>query len=323
MIRPGIVALALRSTAAYVPLLLLFAALFFFLWMFLAAESLEETAAAGRFLSPEGADATALAERYSYEWRHGMAGGWPLFVPGFFAVAVATVLWSSGRTSGVLAVEGGVALLFALLAAKLLAPLGTDRLVPSFERDSGLVLAGSPLEASWGASLPGILTLVSWAALVVALQISVTRRAILPLLAPLACYSVLAVLRPGDFGDLVRPWALALGGRQRCHHLHRADSGRRGGPLAVRGRPPHSRAHRVLAPQLPPLSGGHPSAEEAGCFEVWAGPVGFTPTFAAPGFADPRRVAGMPTPAAHPSSRLLISSAHSSALSSEVSTSRS
>ena len=210
MIRPGVIALALRSTAEFVPVLLLFAALFFFLWMFLAAESLQETAAAGRFLGPEGADAGAVAERYSYEWRHGMAGGWPLFVPGFFAVAVATVLWSSGRTIRGVVVQGATALLFALLAAKLLTPLGTDWLTPYFERDTGLVLAGSPVHATWSAALPGVLTLASWAALMVALQICVTSRSMWPLLAPLACYSVLAVVRPGDVGDLVRPWAQAV-----------------------------------------------------------------------------------------------------------------
>jgi hypothetical protein len=210
MRRRGVIALALRSTAAFAPLVLLFAALFFFLWMFLAAESLEETAASGRFLSTDGTDAVAEAKRYSYEWRHGMTGGWPLFVPGFFAVAIVTVPWSSGRTIRGVLVQGVPALLFALLLAKLLAPLGTEWLMPFFEQDTGLTLAGPPLEATWSAALPGVLTLVSWAALVVALQICVTRRSIWPSLAPIACYSVLAVFRPGDFGDLVLPWAEAL-----------------------------------------------------------------------------------------------------------------
>jgi hypothetical protein len=178
--------------------------------MFLAAESLEETAAAGRFLSPEGADAAAVAERYSYEWRHGMAGGWPLYVPGFFAVAIATVLWSRRRSIRGVVVQGAPALLFALLVAKLLAPHGTNWLLPSYERDAGLALVGSPVGPTWDAALPGVLTLVSWVALVVALQTCVTRRSIWLLVAPLVCYSVLAALRPGDFGDLVRPWAGAV-----------------------------------------------------------------------------------------------------------------
>jgi len=191
-------------------MLALWAVLCFFLWMFLAAESLERTAAAGRFLSADGSDAVALAERYSHEWRHGMVGGWPLYTPGLFAVAIAAVLWSAGRTSRGLMVQGSLALLFAVLAAKLLAPLGTRWLIPSFERDTGLVLAGSPMGPTWSGALPGILTVVSWAVLLVAIQACVTRRSIWLLLATLVSYCVLAVVRPGDFGDLVWPWAQAV-----------------------------------------------------------------------------------------------------------------
>jgi hypothetical protein len=207
---PGSIALALRSTATLVAVLVLGAALFFFLWMFLAAESLEETAAAGRFLRADGTDAAEAGERFAYEWRHGMAGGWPLYVPGFFAVAVATVLWSSGRTVRSLMLQGLPALLTALLAARVLAPLGTEWLLPSFQHASGFALVGSPLTATRQDVLPGVLTLVSWVALVVALEKSVASRCIRPLVAPLACYSILAVLRPGDFGDLVLPWMAAL-----------------------------------------------------------------------------------------------------------------
>jgi len=199
-----------RAIAEHVPVVVLWAGLCFFLWMFLVAESLERTAAAGRFLSADGTDAAALAERYSYEWRHGMVGDWPLFVPGFFAVAVAAVLWSSGRPTRGLLVEGSLALLLALLAARLLTPLGTRWLVPTFERDTGLSLAGSPMGATWTGALPGVLTVMSWTALIVAIQRWVTGATIWPLLIPLGCYALLAALRPGDFGDLVRPWAQAL-----------------------------------------------------------------------------------------------------------------
>lgn len=201
----------LRSGVRYVPVLFLWAALFLFLWMFLAANSLERTAEAGRFLSTDLSGATALAERYSYDWRHGMAGGWPLYTPGFFAVAIATVIWSRGRTIRRLFVEGSVALLLSLLAAKLLAPVGARWLIASFEVDTGLVLAGSPVGAAWSGALPCAITVISWVALMVAIQASVTGRSIWPLLAPLACYSALVVIRPGDFGELMRPWALAVG----------------------------------------------------------------------------------------------------------------
>jgi hypothetical protein len=194
----------------WLPTLLLFVALFFFLWMFVSAEGLVRTAEAGHFVSAGGLDPVAEADRYAYEWRHGMAGGWPLYVPGFFIVAIATVVWACERSLRSLALPGSIALALAVLCAMVLAPLGTQWLIPEFERDTGLVLTGSPVAAPGRATLPGILTVVSWAALVVAIQISVTRRSIWPLVAPFACYSVLAVIRPGDFGDLVGPWAEAL-----------------------------------------------------------------------------------------------------------------
>jgi hypothetical protein len=178
--------------------------------MFLAAVSLERTAEAGRFLGADAADAAALADIYSSDWRHGMTGDWPLYVPGFFAMAIATVLWSRGRTIRSQLAEGSLALLLALLAARLLAPMGARWIIASFEQDTGLALLGSPVGAMWSGAVAGVLTVVSWAALMVAVQISVTRRSIWPLLAPLACYSALAVLRPGEAGELMRPWAEAL-----------------------------------------------------------------------------------------------------------------
>jgi len=209
MRRRVVISFLLEHGARYGPALLFWAALCFFLWMFLAAEGLERTAMAGRFAGAREATAVEAADRYAYEWRHGMVGGWPIFIPGFFAVAIATVLWSRGRATRHLA-WGALWLVMALLAAELLAPLGTRWLVPSFEHDTGFVLQGSPSGATWSGALPGTLTVVSWVVLMVAAQASVSRRSIWPLLIPLLCYGALATLRPGALGDLVRPWVHAL-----------------------------------------------------------------------------------------------------------------
>lgn len=210
MSAPGKRARARRWSAGYLGVLLLWVALSFFLWMFLASEGLEQTATAGRFGGANVSNLAAVAERYSYEWRHGMVGDWPLYVPGFFAVTIAVVLWSRGRAIRHLVAWGALALALALLSAKLLAPLGTWWLILSFERDADLVLQGSARGATWTTALPGMLTVVSWATLIVAVQVSAARRSIWPLLLPLGCYGALAMLRPGALGDLVRPWAQAL-----------------------------------------------------------------------------------------------------------------
>ena len=82
------------------------ASFFLFMWMFFASKALERTAAGGRFVAVGGVDMSAAADEYAYLWRHGMVGGWPLFVPGFFAVAVAVVVWSRGQTFGMVVLRG-------------------------------------------------------------------------------------------------------------------------------------------------------------------------------------------------------------------------
>ena len=76
---------------------LMLAAQSLFLWMFFSTYTLEGMADAGAL----PVDRTT-AYRYAAEWRHGLAGDWPLFVPGFFAVAVATWFWAFGRSLRVL-----------------------------------------------------------------------------------------------------------------------------------------------------------------------------------------------------------------------------
>ena len=199
-----------RRIKTYLRTLLFWAALCFFLWMFVASEGLERTARAGRFAGGPSPQTAAAAEGYALEWRHGMVGGWPIYVPGFFAVAITAVLWSRQRSIRGLVIEGGLAIVVALVAAEILAPLGTRWVIHSFEADTGVVLQGSSRGASGRAALPGLVTLVSWIALIVAAQVCAARRSIWPLAVPLVCYSTLAVLRPGDFGDLVRPWGQAV-----------------------------------------------------------------------------------------------------------------
>jgi hypothetical protein len=186
-------------------LAILFAAFLLFMWMYLASEGLERTAAGdGR------AEVAAAAAEYSYLWRHGMVGGWPLFVPGFFAVAVATAVWAAGRAMLAVVLEGAGALLGATLVAKLLAPLGTDRLLPAFEAHAAVTIRAERLEATWSGALLGMLTVTSWAALIVAGQVALARRSVRPALVPLALYVALASLRPGALGDLLLPWGRRL-----------------------------------------------------------------------------------------------------------------
>ena len=60
--------------------------------MFFAAATLEQTAELGWISAPPGRDARAVAYEFAARWRHGMAGNSPLYMPGFFAVAIAMLV---------------------------------------------------------------------------------------------------------------------------------------------------------------------------------------------------------------------------------------
>lgn len=91
----------------------LFAACLLFFWMFLAADPLER----------------AGAVAYAALWRHGMAGNSPLYMPGFFAVAVAAWWWSHARRLSRLWIEGSAVVIAACVVAAALVPSPSLRAV--------------------------------------------------------------------------------------------------------------------------------------------------------------------------------------------------
>lgn len=91
----------------------LFAACVLFFWMFLAADPFER----------------AGAVAYAALWRHGMAGNSPLYMPGFFAVAVAAWWWSPAKRLARLWIEGSAITIAAFAVAAALVPPSSVRVV--------------------------------------------------------------------------------------------------------------------------------------------------------------------------------------------------
>src|ERR1700752_1928845 len=79
-----------------------------FLWMFFAASTLERTADVGGISGPPGRNARAVAYEFAAKWRHGMAGNSPIYMPGFFAAAVALWFWSAGKSLLRIVAEGAI-----------------------------------------------------------------------------------------------------------------------------------------------------------------------------------------------------------------------
>jgi hypothetical protein len=195
------------NRSAWMRLILLVGAQAFFLWMFLSSASLEHMAEAGRFANPEA------ASRYASQWRHGMAGIWPVCAPGFFAAAAAAWFWSLGMPlrrliPGILAVT-----LAALAVAAVFTGYGAALVLRDFEHDTGIRAQGSALGPTLRGTLTAWYSLVAWNALVLSAQRALWWRSYRPLLAPVVFDAVLLAIRPFTFDDLVSGW------------LHRAFSG--------------------------------------------------------------------------------------------------
>jgi hypothetical protein len=173
-----------------------------FLWMFLAADSLEQLAASGAFGSAHDAQA---AFAFAASWRHGMAGNSPVYMPGFSAVAAATWIWAeTARTDQV--VRYMTALLAACAIAGVTAPVGAAVVVSAFEEDAG-VTAGQPLPFADPRALGiGIYTLLTWTTFVLGCRLARHRETLVPLMMVVPLTAGMVALRPWTVDDFTSIW---------------------------------------------------------------------------------------------------------------------
>ena len=180
---------------------LMLAAQSLFLWMFFSTQGLELMADAGDLPVDR-----ATAYRYAAEWRHGLAGEWPLFVPGFFAVAVATWFWAFGRSVRALLPRLAGYMAVATLVALGLSGAGRDIVLRDFLRETGVCARAAPVWPSMQGIGIGLYTLAAWNAVILASHRALWWRSLWPLAVPVAMDAVLIVIRPFTFGDLVKTW---------------------------------------------------------------------------------------------------------------------
>jgi hypothetical protein len=180
----------------------------FFLWMFLAAAPLETLADSGGLTGRPRADVVAEGYRVAADWRHGMAGNSPLYMPGFFALAIAAWCWAeSSRTSALRTiVEGGLLLAGGCVVGRLCAGLATASVVAACARMTGLTVVDAWPAPPARAAAQGLYTAATWMVFVVACRRALARRSI----APLACVppmaALLACVRPWTADDFVALW---------------------------------------------------------------------------------------------------------------------
>jgi len=174
-----------------------------FLTTFLAAEPLEILADMGQIQARE------TAYQYASRWRHGMAGNWPMYMPGFFGVAISVWFWALRRTPRQMIRESAVLMVVALVVALLLQPLGAAAIAGQFQAETGLLtnvgVSRVPSNTAIGI-FRSIYTLLTFAVGVVSIQIAIDRRRPWPLLLPLVMNLILAAIRPWTVGDFTNHW---------------------------------------------------------------------------------------------------------------------
>ena len=179
-----------------------------FLWMFLAAAPLETLADSGGLSSRGEGDVTVEAYRFAADWRHGMAGNSPLYMPGFLALALAAWFWArrAMHRSG-----GSWSKAASSSAPDMPSPWSAwaPRPLRSSRRSSApthlAVVAPWPAPP-WRASGQGLYTAATWMAFVAACRRSLARRSFAPLLLVPPMTIALAVVRPWTVDDFVALW---------------------------------------------------------------------------------------------------------------------
>ncbi len=196
----------MKRTFAPVTAALVLAACILFLWMFFVASTLERTAELGGVLAPAGRDARAVAYEFAARWRHGMAGNSPVYMPGFFATAIAIWFWCAGKSLPRMLAEGAILTCAASVCAALLARFAAPLILDDLVSQAGLTVTHAASSGTWVAYAQGVYSLLTWSSLIVASRFSIRLRTPKPLLIPLVLNLVLAFVRPWTVADFTSRW---------------------------------------------------------------------------------------------------------------------
>jgi hypothetical protein len=165
-----------------------------FLWMFLAADPLEQA----------GASESAL--RFASDWRHGMTGNSFLYMPGFFATAAALWLYDGSGDRRLVAARLLALCVIALVAAALAAAPGARMAAGDFEAATRAVLPAVLPRPSILGAVRGLYTLATWSAFVLACRTALEERTWRPFVLPAIMAVGLALIRPWTVDDFTTLW---------------------------------------------------------------------------------------------------------------------
>jgi hypothetical protein len=195
----------MRRDVSFVTSTLMFIACVFFLWMFFVAATLERTADLN-WISVAGRDAHVVTLDFAARWRHGMAGNSPIYMPGFFAVAIAGWFWCKQKSLGRTLSEGCAILGMATMCAALVAPYAAPRIISDFVAQEGASVLQISTKGTWVSLAQGVYSLLTWTALIVSSRWCIKLKSPKPLLIPVALNLILAFVRPWTVADFTSQW---------------------------------------------------------------------------------------------------------------------
>ena len=198
--------LQLDNSHRAVKLLGLFLTQTFFLWMFFTAGSLERLAELDLISGPPGVAVKPLAFAFAARWRHGMTGGWPLYMPGFFVTAIAIWFWVYGLTWRRIIAEYAVMMGLAMVVALLFSRGSSSFIAEAFQQQTGLRCEAQDWTVAGRVLGQGLFTLINWSSFVGACQFCLVRKSLRPLWLPAGLSLVLVLIRPFTADEFTRFW---------------------------------------------------------------------------------------------------------------------
>jgi hypothetical protein len=142
-----------------------------FLWMFLSVTGVDVLG--NTLVATDHPDLGHAVQVFAADWRHGLNGHSPLFMPGFFVLTPAAWYWSGTQSVPQLLRSGATALLAGLLLALLAAPIGRAAAGTAFFDEFHLASQSSFRDA-WQAAGTSAFTAICWTVLVVAIRRAIT-----------------------------------------------------------------------------------------------------------------------------------------------------
>jgi hypothetical protein len=140
-----------------------------------------------------------------------MGGGWPFYMPGFFALTLAIAWWWRTRTWRRRLQEGLSAFVIASVFALVLTPLAAQSLERLLEARGIVGTETVAQNVSWATLLRAGLTIVAWTLFVGCGVLAVQRRRPLILLGAVPGFVVLHLVRVGEAGSLIQDWTARAG----------------------------------------------------------------------------------------------------------------